>query len=95
MFMQEKITLSELVTSEVDEDLMQYLCSFEGLRKLEIKFSYAWDRLSNAFFDLALPKHSHSLEVLGVGVRLDLLAQKKGLIDHFVRHLIDETLILL
>jgi hypothetical protein len=68
MFMQENITLSELLTSELDDDLMQYLRSFEGLRKLEINVARRdqWSfRLSDTFYDLVLPKHTHSLEVLG------------------------------
>jgi len=36
MFMQEKIVLQELDTSELNTDLFEYLLSFEGLKKAQV-----------------------------------------------------------
>jgi hypothetical protein len=96
MFMEENITLSELLTSELDDDLMEYLRSFEGLRKLEINVAHRdqWSsRFSDTFYDLVLPKHAHSLEVLGTLVGWVLVVW--NLTNYFVSHLFEIRQILL
>jgi hypothetical protein len=85
LFMQENITLSELVTSEVCQDLRRYLGSFEGLRKLEIIPRGQQYSGFSTFCIPALPMHAHSLEVLGVVVGLEI--SERNLVNYSIRNL--------
>lgn len=69
---EERIYLKEIVTDSVNEALLDYLASYSGLKKLQLKCttrgdsSVSSDKLALQFYAEVLPKHADSLQSLDI-----------------------------
>jgi hypothetical protein len=69
MLASEGIRLSKLKTTEMNDELLEYLSSFQGITDLHLEWvtgddSEDSDRLARHFFQVVLPQHADTLKVL-------------------------------
>jgi hypothetical protein len=68
-FRSEGICLSHLKTDMINDDLLEYLSSFQGPRELELETGFSdVDGVAERFFQENLPQMSHTLECLSIHV---------------------------
>lgn len=77
MFREEHICLTEIITDQVNEGLLQYLASYDGLKSLVLSArttgnAYASNKLAVEFYNEVLPRHAPTL------VCLDILPDHEG-----------------